>query len=129
MASYAVIPSLRVSDTGRALDFYTQVLGFTLVRGGPEELNSSISLGEAHFMIERASAFYGSEYNDAIKQRAGGQSPNAIYVEAPDLDQLHASVQAASARVVDPLAPRDWGQREFTVEDPDGNWLTFWQAL
>ena len=129
MASYAVIPSLRVADTARSLEFYTNVLGFQLVRGGPEEDNSSLSLGEAHFMIEKATAFYSPGYNEAIRQRAGGHSPNAIYVEAPDLDELYAAVQASGAKVIDPLAARDWGQREFTVEDPDGNWLTFWKAL
>ena len=30
-------------------------------------------------------------------------------------------------KIVDPLADRPWGQAEFTVEDPTGNWLTFWK--
>lgn len=129
MPSYAVIPSLRVADPRQSLDFYTKVLGFTLVRGGPDADNSSLSLGEAHFMIERATAFYSAGYNEAILRRAGGQSPNALYVEAPNLDEVHAAAVAAGAPIVDPLAAREWGQREFTVEDPDGNRLTFWEAL
>lgn len=127
--SYAVIPSIRVRDVPGALKFYTDVLGFFLVRGGPEEVNSSLRLGEAHIMIESASAFYSTEYNEAIQSRIGGASPNAMYIEAPDLDAVYAAVKASGAPVLDPLAPRDWGQSEFTVEDPAGNWLTFWKAL
>jgi len=49
-------------------------------------------------------------------------------MEASDLDAFYARLQAAEgARIIDPLASRPWGQDEFTVEDPDGNWLTFWE--
>jgi uncharacterized glyoxalase superfamily protein PhnB len=34
----------------------------------------------------------------------------------------------AGATIIDPLADREWGQTEFTVEDPEGNWLTFWRV-
>jgi catechol 2,3-dioxygenase-like lactoylglutathione lyase family enzyme len=110
------------------LRFYTEVLGFELVRGGADELNSSLRRGEANIMIEGAGAFYSEEYNRAIEQRIGASSPNALYIEAPDLEELHSHVAGSAALVIDPLKARDWGQSEFTVEDPDGNWLTFWKA-
>ena len=59
----------------------------------------------------------------------GQRSPVAYYMEAPDLHELHETAKAAGANVIDPLADRAWGQAEFTVEDPYGNWLTFWRAL
>lgn len=43
-------------------------------------------------------------------------------------DELYARIEAAGGRIVDPLAPRPWGQRELTVEDGEGTWLTFWRA-
>ena len=52
--SFAVIPSIRVADVPNALRFYTETLGFELLRGGPTETNSSLRLGEAHIMIESA---------------------------------------------------------------------------
>jgi uncharacterized glyoxalase superfamily protein PhnB len=45
------------------------------------------------------------------------------------VEELYARVTTGRLKVVDPLADRPWGQREFTVEDPGGNWLTFWQRL
>ena len=51
----------------------------------------------------------------------------ALYIEASDLLAFHSRLEAAGARIVDPLAERPWGQQEFTVEDHEGNWLTFWK--
>lgn len=126
--NWGVIPSIRVQDLKGALDFYTATLGFKLTRGGPDEDNNSLDRNDAHIMIEKATAFYSPEYNEAIQERIGGRSAMALYIEAPDLDELHETLRAAGAKVIDPLAERPWGQSEFTVEDPEGNWLTFWKA-
>jgi uncharacterized glyoxalase superfamily protein PhnB len=128
MPSWGVIPSIRVRDMDRALAFYQSTLGFKLTRGGPGEENQSLDRGDAHIMLESAGSFYSPAYNAAIEERMGGRSPIALYMEADDLEQLHQKLHAARANVIDPLAERPWGQSEFTVEDPDGNWLTFWKA-
>jgi uncharacterized glyoxalase superfamily protein PhnB len=128
MPNYGVIPSIRVRDMKQALDFYQSTLGFSLTRGGPDDDNISLDRGDAHIMIESPTAFYSPAYNAAIKERMGGRSPVALYIEAPDLDELAAKLASAGAHVIDPLAERPWGQSEFTVEDPEGNWLTFWKA-
>ncbi|MGE3076258.1 MAG: VOC family protein [Dehalococcoidia bacterium] len=127
MPGYNVIPSLRFADVPAALSFYIDTLGFHLVRGGPDEDNNSIARGDAHMMVEKAAAYYSAEYNAAIRARLAGKSPNALYIEAEDLRDLYASAQAKGAHIIDPIAPREWGQTEFTVEDPEGNWLTFWK--
>jgi catechol 2,3-dioxygenase-like lactoylglutathione lyase family enzyme len=128
VADYGVIPSLRVRDMGRTIDFYVEVLGFTLDRGGPDEPNSVVSRESARIMLESAHDFFGAEYNDAIRERVGTPGPNALYIEAQGLAAFHERVAAAGARIVDPIADRAWGQAEFTVEDPDGNWLSFWET-
>jgi uncharacterized glyoxalase superfamily protein PhnB len=78
-------------------------------------------------MLETTADFYGDDYNAAIRQRLGSASPNALYMEADDLEDLYRALQESGAQIVDPLADRPWGQAEFTVEDPAGNWLTFWK--
>jgi uncharacterized glyoxalase superfamily protein PhnB len=127
VAEWGVIPSIRVRDMAAALAFYREMLGFTLDSGGDDASNSSLTRGDAHVMIETAADHYGDEYNAAIRERLGNPSCIALYMEAADLDELHSGLQAAGARIVDPLAARPWGQREFTVEDHEGNWLTFWK--
>ncbi len=129
VAEWGVIPSIRVRDMAEALSFYRGTLGFTLDSGGDDASNSSLTRGDAHVMIETAADHFGDEYNAAIRERLGTPSCIALYMEAADLDQLHSSLLAAGARIVDPLAVRPWGQQEFTVEDHEGNWLTFWKKM
>ena len=129
MAEWPVIPAIRTHDLARLLSFYTDTVGFQLERGTAEEGHVSVSFGPARLMLESVSDLYGPAYNAAIGERSRARGSTALYIEADDLDALHGRVAAAGAVIIDPLAPRDWGQREFTVEDIDGNWLTFWKAL
>ena len=128
MSSYGVIPALRVRNMSEALAFYLGPLEFTLERGGENESNSALVRGDARLMLETAADHYGEEYNAAIRERLGSPSSTALYIEASELAAFQARLKAAGARIVDPLADRSWGQAEFTVEDPEGNWLTFWSA-
>ena len=127
VAGWRVIPSIRVRDMAEALAFYRGPLEFTLDGGGDDATNSSLTRGDARVMIETAADHFGDDYNAAIKDRLGTPSSTALYIEASDLAAFHSRLQATGARIVDPLAERPWGQAEFTVEDHEGNWLTFWK--
>jgi uncharacterized glyoxalase superfamily protein PhnB len=128
VSGWGVIPSIRVADMPGALAFYESVLGFDVERGGPADSNCALKRGDARLMLETVADHYGDVYNQAIRERMGSPSPHALYLEAEDLDELAERLSAAQARIVDPLADRAWGQRELTVEDTEGNWLTFWRA-
>ena len=127
MTEWGVIPSIRVRDMAESLAFYCGPLGFTLDSGGDGASNSSLTRGDAHVMIETAADHYGDEYNAAIRERLGTTSSMALYIEASDLAAFYSRLEATGARIVDPLAERPWGQEEFTIEDHEGNWLTFWK--
>ena len=128
MSPWGVIPAIRVRDMGESLAFYLGPLEFTLERGGANESNSALSRGDARVMLETAADHYGDQYNAAIRERLCAPSPTALYIEATDLPAFQSRLEAAGARIVDPLADRAWGQAELTVEDNEGNWLTFWSA-
>ena len=128
MPGWGVTPTIRVGEMAAGLAFYVDQLGFALERGGPTDDNSAIARGDARLMIEVAGDLYSERYNEAIRRRLGTPSAMALYMEAPDLEELYMRLQASGVEIVDPLADRPWGQREFTVADPDGNWLTFWRA-
>ena len=121
-----MIPSIRTSDVPAAVDFYTGKLGFEVARSS--EGNVALTFADERLMLEAAGDFYSPAYNDAISARLGNASPHALYIEAHELEQYYEQVRAAGVEIVDPLAPRPWGQAEFTVADRDGNWLTFWCA-
>jgi uncharacterized glyoxalase superfamily protein PhnB len=125
---WGVIPSIRFRNLSEALAFYLGPLEFSLASGGEDENHASVTRGDARLMLEGATEFYGDDYNAAIRQRLGSPSAAAVYIESSDLAGFQSRLEAAGARIVDPLAERPWGQSEFTVEDPEGNWLTFWEA-
>jgi len=129
MPGWGVIPAVRVTDIAATLAFYVDRLGFTLERGGPTADNSVVTRGDARMMLEVAADLYGQDYNEAIRRRLGSTSATALNIEAPDLEALYARLEASGVEIVDPLADRPWGQSEFTIADPDGNWLTFWRVL
>jgi uncharacterized glyoxalase superfamily protein PhnB len=112
-----------------ALAFYRGTLEFALDSGGDNASNSSLTRGDAHVMIEAVADHYGDQYNAEIRKRLGTPSCTALYIEASDLAAFHSRLVAAGARIVDPLVERPWGQEEFTLEDHEGNWLTFWKKI
>jgi uncharacterized glyoxalase superfamily protein PhnB len=126
----SLVPAIRVPDLATAIEFYRDRLGFTLERGGPDDGNVALSFGDARVMLDGVPTdFYSPSYNEAIARRMGASSSMALYIEAPDLDPYFERLKKAEIAIVDPIADRSWGQREFTVADPYGNWLSFWRAL
>ena len=121
MPNWGVIPSIRVRDMRAALRCYRETMGFTVTRGR----------GGRGELFAGAGAMPTSCWRSppAIRQRLGARSPLVLSIEAPDLEALSPQVQASGLVVADPMATRPWGQsEEFTVEDSEGNWLTFWKA-
>jgi uncharacterized glyoxalase superfamily protein PhnB len=49
----------------------------------------------------------------------------SIYVVTDDPDGIFARAEAAGAEVVMPLTDQDYGSRDFSVRDPDGNIWSF----
>jgi uncharacterized glyoxalase superfamily protein PhnB len=127
MSAFGVTPTIRVRDMAEALAFYSGPLEFTVER--EHEGNSVVKRGDARVMLETDQEFYGEEYNAAIKERLGSPSSISLYIEASDLAAFQSRLEAAEVRIIDPLADRPWGQAEFTVEDHEGNWLSFWSAI
>ena len=91
--------------------------------------NSAVKRGDARVMLETVKDFYGDEYNAAIRERLGSPSSGSLYIEATDLAEFQSRLEAAGVRIIDPLGDRTWGQTEFTVEDHEGNWLSFWSPV
>ena len=110
-----------------ALAFYSGPLEFTIER--EDAGNSVVKRGDARVMLETDQGFYGDEYNAAIRERLGTPSSISLYIKASDLADFQTRLEAAGVRIIDPLADRPWGQAEFTVEDHQGNWLSFWAPL
>ena len=130
MSGSSLVPAIRVPNMAAAIEFYRDRLGFTVERGGPADGNVALSFGDARIMLDSVPTdYYSASYNEAIARRMGAPGPTAMYIESPDMDAQYERLEKGGVEIVDPIADRPWGQREFTVADLHGNWLSFWRAL
>jgi len=110
-------PQLLVDDLARSIDFYTK-LGFTF--GAPWEGFYAIGevdgfelhLKEAPKPADERNWRRESEHLDAA---AGVDGIEAFYERC----------MANGATILRPLAPTEWGTKDFYIEDPDGNVISF----
>ena len=52
-----------------------------------------------------------------------------VSIEVGEVDGLHARLAEEGIVPTDPLADRPWGHRSFTIQDPSGLPLTFFEVL
>ena len=113
-----VVPILPVRDLARAMAFYRR-LGFTA-------------------QAWQDSDFYGFLHRDGqsvhlsrSEKLANNESPAAayFYLVKGTAAALEAEFRAAGIEILNPLAPRPWNMRDFTISDPDGNMLHFGEEI
>ncbi|WP_066827806.1 glyoxalase superfamily protein [Sphingomonas mali] len=117
-----IVPTVRVTDMARAVEFYTRVLDFDHVGSWPTMADPSFTV----LMRDGAELDLSSHAGDGVV----GQK---VIVLVDDVDALHASFVARGLdqrhRLDSPihLGPTDqsWGAREFCADDPDGNGIIF----
>jgi len=120
----AIIPVLRCSRIKPSVDFYTEVLDFTLADDDELKDPAFIFLRRAGDMIVLSS--YGS----------GPIARSVVMVPTEDIDPLFDKFLGRGLKPSKPESPvhqgptdQTWGTREFYVDDPDGNTLAFTQTM
>jgi lactoylglutathione lyase len=106
------------ADLAATVDFYTRVLGFTLVR---DQRDGS----PGYVALERGQVRIGAAYRDVPERRPERRPPSGteIVLEVDDLDAEHARVVVAGWPIEEDLTDREWGLRDFRVLDPSGYYL------
>ena len=101
-----------VRDIGRSTEFY-RCLGFELLRddGGFVELTWE---GHHLYLDER----------DGLADTPHFPQAN-VRVMVPNVDDYWNLAREMGARVISPIADRDYGLRDFTIADPDGFGVRF----
>jgi catechol 2,3-dioxygenase-like lactoylglutathione lyase family enzyme len=119
-AFLAAVPALPVSDERRAVEFWTDVLGFAELHDGDKGLGIlRRDAVEVHVWVADGSA------PGAERHLAGSAS---CRLQVQGLDALYQRCERAG--VVHPNAPladQPWGTREFGVLDPDGNLIGLYE--
>ena len=109
-----VFPCITFRDAHASIDWLQRALGAEQVAVYEDDegrvSHAEIRIGESLFMC-------GDE-------RAGSQATppgvSVVYVVVPDADAAYERARAAGAHVTEPV-DRDYGSRDVTVTDPDGN--------
>jgi lactoylglutathione lyase len=112
---------LHVSKPERSIEFYTNVLGFTLIRAGEEysELRRdavTLGIGLAEGLDEEN---YFSPEIETDKKGVGVE----IVFEVNDIRRFYEEVQQTGYPIREDIAYRPHGLTDFRLIDPDGYYL------
>jgi uncharacterized glyoxalase superfamily protein PhnB len=122
-----LMPMISVDSVDRERDFYLEKLGFNHMMGmlGKDgQLDfCTVTLGGAKVMFMRP------------QERLEGTNPTSskrpveIYLEVNDVDAYHNQLKKQGVKISDPLTDQWWGDRTFTVMDPFGYQIWFYQTV
>lgn len=113
MPDATVVPVLAYPDVAEAADWLCRAFGL------------AVRLRIADHRIQLT-------YGDGAIVAARGESDPAghsVMVRVVDADAHHAQAVAAGARVLSPPTDYEYGERQYTAEDPAGHRWTFSQSL
>ena len=146
-----VMPTLRYRDAHAAIDWLSNVLGFSLHASYPGPNNT---VGHAELTLNTGMIMLGSEKDDEYgkgftsppelgnietsstyvvvkddEYGKGFKSPaelgnietRSTYVVVKDVEAVYNRAQSSGTQIVRPLHTTDYASQEFTVKDPEGH--------
>ncbi|MGI8903757.1 MAG: VOC family protein [Solirubrobacteraceae bacterium] len=120
-----IYPSLRYTDAPAAIDWLCTAFGFERNAVYENEGESGI-VEHAQLSYQGGMVMLGSE-RSADDGRAFG--PHAgqgwLYVVVADPDAHYARAKAAGAEILRELENQDYGSRDYSARDPEGNIWSF----
>jgi uncharacterized glyoxalase superfamily protein PhnB len=115
----SIFPSLRYKDAPRAIEFLEQAFGFKrqmVVDGENGTIaHAELSYGDGMVML-------GTDRDDSYGSHAG---QGWMYVVVEDVDAHYAQAKAAGAEMVRELEDQEYGSRDYSARDFEGNVWSF----
>lgn len=110
-------PKLPMRDKAATKDYYIHKLGFEELGDYGDYLMVEKDHIEIHFF----------EFKTLDPKENYGQ----VYIRTDDIDQFYQSLLDNKIAIHSnaPLQTKPWGQKEFSLLDPDNNLLTFGQCV
>ena len=115
-----IAPILSVKDVDASVAFYTEKLGFThsFSLPGPDGNNAFAFVGLGKTVA------IGLSREDVTEARGQGVDFMIYLPEDQDIDTVYADIQARGVTIKSEIGTKYWGDRTFSVRDPDGYHLT-----
>lgn len=115
----SINPKLPMRNKSATIDYYIVQLGFEIFGGDHYEDYLMIEKDnvQIHFFL----------FEDLDPKQNYGQ----VYIRTNSIDELHQSIidKKIAIHPNAPLQIKPWGQKEFSLPDPDGNLLTFGESV
>ncbi len=134
MSTPKLIPELYSADFRRSLEFYTQILGFSVRYDRPEDRFAYLEREGAELMLEQTRDA-SRRFVNAPLDFPFGRGMH-LQIETAGVTSLYRDVLAAGAPMLLALEERwyrrgdsEVGNRQFVVADPDGYVLRFFEDL
>jgi DNA-binding transcriptional MerR regulator len=108
---------LAYEDTGAAQEYLVRVFGLTAAPAAAHTAESTYREVRAGAQVI---GLHPVEEGMTSPRRAGAPTSMTI-ITVDDVDAHHARSSAAGAEIVDPLADKPWGVREYGARDPQGH--------
>ncbi|ADY51881.1 bleomycin resistance protein [Pseudopedobacter saltans DSM 12145] len=113
-------PKLPMRNKAQTKDYYINKLGFNEL--GAIDYDGYLMIEKDNIQIH----FF--EFKDLVPRENYGQ----IYIRTDNIDSLYQTLLNDNIVEIHPngaLETKTWGQREFSLLDPDNNLLTFGQGI
>ena len=122
-----LMPMISVDSVDQARAFYVDKLGFGHLMGmlGKDgQLDfCTVTLGGGKVMLTRP-----QEKTEGIGLTSA-KRPVEIYFEVDDVNAYHDRVKKNGVKITSPLTDQWWGDRTFTIMDPFGYQVWFYQTV
>ncbi|GAA0730518.1 VOC family protein [Sphingomonas japonica] len=119
-----IFPTMRCRDADTMIAWLVGTVGFVehaVYRHDGVVMHAQLAYGSSMIMLgQHRDDEYGAMVGDL-----DGRRTDAIYVAVDDPDALHTRLAAAGTTIATPPADTDYGSRDFSARDPEGNLWNF----
>lgn len=116
-----VYPLLSYRDARAAIDFIQRAFGFELEESYEEQgevVHAELRHGESMVMVSGARS-------EAVERWGDHTGQGWLYVTVEDPDAHHEQAELGGAEIVSEPADQDYGSRDYSARDPEGNLWSF----
>jgi uncharacterized glyoxalase superfamily protein PhnB len=123
-------PTLTVADVDASLAFYSDKLGFKsdlkLRDDAGKIFLGSVEVGDTVIMFESPDP---QDPPDLNRGARSGVKLTICFPESHDIDAFYTELRGKDVSIACDIGDRFWGNRDFTVRDPDGYHLTIARSI
>jgi len=120
-----VVPVLVYDDVGKAIEWLCGAFGFKerLRAAAPEGsiVHAQLTVGDSAVMLGRQGGEFRAPRPDEVTQY--------VIVHVTDLDEHFEHARRSGARILKSPADMPFGERQYTVADPEGHRWTFSESI